>query len=326
MTNAICLNDKYSTTKLVTQEKPEIANSAEDKFESVLFLPEEEGRKGEGGLRTRGYFKAPYEDKPVVSIVTVVYNCEKHIEETIQSVINQTYDNVEYIIIDGGSTDGTLNIIKKYEDALDYWVSEKDGGIYDAMNKGIILSSGGIIGLVNADDYIYKNTLNKVAQAVLSTNCKYTYGNIDLINKDGEVFAKRYAMSKKDTETKKYEEMPCSHPTMFVSMKVYKQIGLFDTRFKLSADYDFLLKVLEHNFAGSRLKITTGAFRMGGKSGGLKGLYENLEVLKYRDISKVKVYKNFLVESLKVSFVKILPVSAVNFLRRFEKKSRNEFY
>ena len=91
--------------------------------------------------------------KPLVSIVTIVYNGEKHLEQTIQSVLNQTYSNIEYIIIDGGSKDNTINIIEKYSDRLAYWISEKDNGISDAFNKGIAKSTGEIVGLINADDW-----------------------------------------------------------------------------------------------------------------------------------------------------------------------------
>jgi glycosyltransferase involved in cell wall biosynthesis len=154
MNDIICLDNNYSTTKLLIKEKPKILHIPEDKFETILFLPEGEGRKGEGGLRTKGYFKKSYEDKPLISIVTVVFNGEKYLEETIQSVLNQTYDNVEYIIIDGGSTDGTVDILKRYDDKIDYWVSEKDSGIYDAMNKGIDVATGQWINFINIGDLL----------------------------------------------------------------------------------------------------------------------------------------------------------------------------
>ena len=102
----------YSTTQLLTKEIPVLKDSTEDKLETVLFLLENKSRKAEGGLRTKGYFKKSYPDKPLISIVTVVYNGEKFLEEAIESVLNQNYDNIEYIIIDGGSTDKTIDIIK----------------------------------------------------------------------------------------------------------------------------------------------------------------------------------------------------------------------
>ena len=164
MTDMICLDEKYSTTRLLMKEKPLIENNVEDKFESVLFLPECKDRKGEGGLRTQRYFKKSYKGKPLISIITVVYNGEQFLEDTILSVINQNYDNIEYIIIDGGSTDGTVDIIKKYEDRIDYWVSENDEGIYDAMNKGIYLSSpSSYLMWINAGDYL--NDLNGFIRA-----------------------------------------------------------------------------------------------------------------------------------------------------------------
>ena len=116
--------------------------------------------------------------RPLVSVVTVVFNGEKYLEETIQSVINQTYDNVEYIIIDGGSTDGTLDIIKKYEDRIDYWVSERDRGIYDAMNKGIDLASGEWINFMNAGDGLDSySILNEIFSNKINLKIGLIYGN-----------------------------------------------------------------------------------------------------------------------------------------------------
>ena len=116
--------------------------------------------------------------KPLISIITAVYNGEKNLEETILSVINQTYDNVEFIIIDGSSTDGTIDIIKKYEDKIDYWISEKDSGIFDAMNKGILASKGDFINFMNAGDFFTRiNLVSDVVNILNSEEINLLYGN-----------------------------------------------------------------------------------------------------------------------------------------------------
>ena len=148
----------------------------EGKLGLALCLPDDEGRHGAGGLRTQGYFKSSLPNMPLITVVTVVFNGEKYLEETILSVINQTYKNVEYIIIDGGSTDATLDIIKKYYYAVDYWISEIDNGIYDAMNKGITSSNGEWLNFMNCGDSFY-------CEDVLSSII-YRYGESDLIYSD----------------------------------------------------------------------------------------------------------------------------------------------
>jgi glycosyltransferase involved in cell wall biosynthesis len=244
MTNTICLDEKYSTTRLLTQEKPEIINSAEDKFETVLFLPEGEGRRGEGGLRTKGYFKKSYENKPLISIITVVFNGEKYLEETIQSVINQTYDNVEYIIIDGGSSDGTLDIIKKYEDRIDYWVSERDRGIYDAMNKGVDVISGEWINFMNAGDEFYsKHTLNEFN--IIKKN-----GNVNIIYGDVEILYNRFTKIQKAHKLDNiFLGMRFSHQSTFYK-KSYIKNNKYNLDYKLSADYESILKAYILDFKG----------------------------------------------------------------------------
>ncbi|TVR02186.1 MAG: glycosyltransferase, partial [Desulfovibrionales bacterium] len=169
---------------MVTRKKPVIVNKPEDKFETVLFLPEGENRTGQGGLRTQGLFKHSLPDKPLITVITVVLNGAKHLEETILSVLNQTYDNVEYIIIDGGSTDETLDIIRKYEHAIDYWVSEKDEGIYDAMNKGIKCATGEVVGIINADDYYHANSLESISKAFESSEKIIYFGRLLYIDTD----------------------------------------------------------------------------------------------------------------------------------------------
>ena len=239
MSNTICLDERYSTTKLLTKKKPEIVKNGEGKFQSVLFLPEAEGRKGEGGLRAKGYFKKSYEDKPLVSIITVVYNGEKFLEETIQSVISQTYENVEYIIIDGGSTDGTLDIIKRYEDKIDYWISEKDKGIYDAMNKGIDVASGEIMGLINADDWYEKDTIDMVIKKYSGDkNFDIFHGNLNYINKSEKIYKPNFSHRKM-----LLQGMSLYHPTCFVKRSVYEE-EKFDTNYQLVADYKLIFSMM----------------------------------------------------------------------------------
>lgn len=260
MTDILSLDEGYSTTRLLTKEKPEIINTPEDKFETVLFLPEGENRKGEGGLRTKGYFKKSYDDKPLISIITVVFNGEKYLEETIQSVINQTYSNVEYIIIDGGSTDATLDIIKKYEDKIDYLVSEKDRGIYDAMNKGIKLASGEVIALLNADDYYLDNKVIENIANEFKNGEKFVVTNTKILSENS--FQDFLVKSDKQLHI----QLPFMHPSTFISKKIYKQFGLYNLSYRVAADCDFLLRILSSDQNYKIIDILTVVMRTGGES------------------------------------------------------------
>ena len=130
-------------------------------FKTLFKYPKtNQKRYGEGGLRLSNNLKQKEENKPLISIITVVKNNEKYLEQTIKSVLSQEYKNFEYIIIDGGSTDKTISIIKKFSNEIDYWLSENDHGIYDAFNKGMQLAKGDFIGIVNSDDTLERNALS----------------------------------------------------------------------------------------------------------------------------------------------------------------------
>ncbi len=259
MINTICLNEKYSTTKILTKEKPIIENGPEDKFETFLFLPEGENRKGEGGLRTKGYFKKSYDDKPLISIITVVFNGEKYLEQTIQSVIGQNYDNVEYIIIDGGSNDGTVDIIKKYEDQIDYWVSEEDRGIYDAMNKGSSLCSGEYVGFLNADDWYVLDALGMIAKYLMHEKPGYIFGDTALYENEC------YKNTMKSNLAVYRKRTPIGHQALFVQRK-YLLKDPFEIKFERYADYDFMIKIIDSGLEYIQLDFVVVNYRLGGFS------------------------------------------------------------
>jgi len=211
-------------------------------IESEVTQSKKEGRIGEGGLRTKGFLKKSYEYKPLISIITIVFNNEKHLENTILSIISQTYDNVEYIIIDGGSTDGTLDIIKKHEAQIDYWVSEKDKGIYDAMNKGASFSSGDWLNFMNAGDSFYSASVVENIKSSFLTE-KVIFGRtkiIDSNNKFWDYPDKSIAIS--DLPKWLEKKFP-NHQSMFFPKK-YFQRNKYDLSYPVSADSHFKKKAL----------------------------------------------------------------------------------
>lgn len=225
-----------STTRLVTREQPDIRDDPDSEVKTTLFLPPNSQRKGEGGLRTKGYFKASRDGRPLVSVITAVFNGERHLEQTILSVLNQTYDNVEYIIIDGGSTDGTLEIIKEYEDKIDIWVSESDKGISDAFNKGIALSSGEIIGIINSDDWYEPESVEIAAHQFLESGADIVHGKLKYWDSAEEAYVET------GNHRMLNRAMTINHPTMFVKRTLYERVGLFRTDFRYAMDYEWVLR------------------------------------------------------------------------------------
>ena len=184
----ICLDNNYSTTRLLFEYKQHLEEKPSSEIENTLLLPATEQRKGEGGLRTRGYIKQNFPQKPLITVITVVFNSEKYLEETIESVINQSYDNVDYIVIDGASTDGTPDVIKKYDSQLDYWVSEQDRGIYDAMNKGLDVAFGEWLVFMNAGDIFHDNQVIENSIEQLSAEIDILYSDVLFRGKRNRIF------------------------------------------------------------------------------------------------------------------------------------------
>lgn len=190
----------------------------------------------EGGARIKQVRRTA---DPKVSIVTVVYNGAATLERTVQSVLGQDLPGIEYIIVDGGSTDGTLDIIRRYEDRLAYWISEKDRGIYDAMNKGISLCTGEWIGLINADDAYADGAIRLAMQVVEGrAGVNIVHGDI-LINYPNGSSKVKHARS--SGFLLKYWEMVLNHPSFFVRRSYY-QGRPFDPGFRVSGDHHWTLR------------------------------------------------------------------------------------
>lgn len=186
---------------------------------------------------------------PPVSIITSVYNGEKYIKETIENVINQTYNNIEYIIIDGGSTDDTVDIIKKYKKQIAYWKSEPDNGMYDAINKGLSVCTGKIIAYLNSDDLYADNSIvERVVDFFNKNKCVYwIYSNVFVINSNSLV-VNSYKVPELNYNT--YASLkwsPIPQPTTFWRREVIVQCGVFNKDLKMAGDYEFFLRIFKKN-------------------------------------------------------------------------------
>jgi glycosyltransferase involved in cell wall biosynthesis len=217
-----------------------------------------------GGARTKGIRKITDPAKPLISIITAVRNGKKHLDQTIQSVISQSYDNdkIEYLIIDGGSTDGTLDIIRKYEDKVDHWVSEPDKGIYDAMNKGIMAATGDLIAFLNSDDWYLPGALEEVANTFVLQGDRRSViaGRWNLVFEDIDL-----TVTVRPT-LKFHAGMPLSHQAMFVPKRVYATLGGYDLQYRYAADLDMALRLFTGGMRFILLDTVIASFRTSGAS------------------------------------------------------------
>lgn len=201
-----------------------------------------------------------------MSIITATFNSERYLEETIRSVISQSYSNIEYIIIDGGSTDRTLRLVEKYADKIDKVISEADKGIYDAFNKGISIATGDVIYFLNSDDYLIQDNIIKEIAKTFSSHPQIDviYGNV--LTKD-EKNGYEYVSGKLTTIEDLKEGRMCPHQGFFVRKKLFDKYGQFNLDYKIASDFDFAIKCFTNNIeASTYIDQVIAVFRTGGES------------------------------------------------------------
>lgn len=222
-----------------------------------------------------------------VSIITSCFNREATIKDAIESVISQNYPDIEYIVIDGASNDKSIEIIKQYQQHIAKFISEKDKGMYEAINKGIKQATGDIIGLVHSDDFLYsKDTITHIVQQFERTGADLIYGNglfVDFYNTNKIIRNwKSGVYSKKKI---RYGWLPL-HPTVYIKKDCFQQLGLYDESFKIAADSDLLIRYLyESNLKISYLDEYIIKMRMG-------GLSTNPKKIKQKWSEDLKLYRN----------------------------------
>ncbi len=231
-----------------------------------------------------------------VSIITVCYNSEKHIKTAIESVINQTCQNIEYIIVDGASKDRTVEIVKSYGNKITKFVSEPDKGIYDAMNKGFKMATGDYLAVINSDDFYMNNEV--ISSVVAELELKKTdslFADLIYVEENNSDKQVRYWKSKPFVKNSFKTGWHPAHPTFFVKNDIYKKYGYFDLSFKLAADFELMLRFLEkHQISSCYLAQPIIKMRLGGATNkNFKNIYNQ----------NIECYKAFKVNQLNVSIL-----------------------
>jgi len=226
-----------------------------------------------------------------VSIITVVYNGAENIEDSIRSVIGQTHKDIEYLIIDGGSTDGTLDIIRRYEHGISRVISEPDNGIYDAMNKGLEMASGDVVGILNSDDlYADTKVIEHVVEYFAEKRVDSCYGDLVYVDRRNTNIPVRHWKSGEFLKKRFRSGWMPPHPTFFVKKDVYEKYGFLNIDFPLAADYELMLRLLyKYEVSTTYIPRVLVKMRTGGTS--TPGLYtvkavaENYKAWKVNDLN-----------------------------------------
>lgn len=242
-----------------------------------------------------------------ISVITATYNSASTLRDTVESVLSQTYKNIEYIIVDGLSKDNTVDIIKEYEPKFNgrmRYVSEKDKGLYDAMNKGIAMATGDVIGILNSDDfYTSNNVLETVAQTMNDKNIDAVYGDIHFVNDNDLNKCVRYYSSAIFRRSLMRIGLMPAHPSFYCKREVYTKYGPFDTTYKIGADFESLLRYIYiHRINTQYIKRDFVTMRTGGASN--EGFKSRWQIMKdhIKAMKSHGIYSNFFILSLRYPY------------------------
>jgi glycosyltransferase involved in cell wall biosynthesis len=222
-----------------------------------------------------------------ISIITSVFNGDATLSDAIESVINQTFNNVEYIIVDGKSTDGTISIIRNYEDSISKFISEKDAGIYDGINKGVRMATGQIVGILHADDVFADNNLLKNVAREFRDEKELDglYGDLVYTKKNDISRVVRYWKSKPFVKNDLYFGWMPPHPTLFLKKDVFERIGYYKRNYSISADYEFILRMFSSNVKVKYVPKVFYKMRSGGVS---NNSFKNIVYKSVEDLRALK--------------------------------------
>jgi len=265
------------------------------------------------------------QEYPKVSIITVCFNAAKTIEQTIKSVLAQSYPSIEYIVIDGGSNDGTVEILRRYSDQIAYWISEPDQGMYDAMNKGIVASRGKYVGVLNSDDWLEIDAIKEVVLTFVQTGCDYTFGDIFLARPDGSRFGVMRALEPGRMNGTYRYKMPFPHQSCYVRREIINGIGFYGLEYRLSADHEFVVRQINSGAKGGKLCKPIASYRMGGAGGGFQTFSESRTIAIRYGMSWFNATRYYLCSLTSVFLIRILPNRLVRALLRL-RGSRHVWY
>lgn len=202
----------------------------------------------------------------LVSVITVCFNSAATIERTIRSVVEQSHPHVEYIVIDGGSRDGTVDVLRAWDEHIDFWVSEPDGGISDAFNKGVAASIGEFVMIVSSDDWLEQNYLQAAVRALSACDADYVYGDLLMHEADGHVVGRLAGDPGYADHLGRFRMPNINHPTFVYRRDVFAKYGLFDLSLRQSMDYEWALRVVKHGGRGRYFPQLVSHVGLGGVS------------------------------------------------------------